>query len=413
MKHHPTKSPSSLDSKDKCVFFTSGEAGEPAIQGIKLHSFFEKVCYEEDPKEIERIHNELINEGVDKEKVEGIYWAKSELETLLNREDGLEATLRNRIDNKQVQQEQEVKVVDDNFKEISYGTLDLFSDFGETGFLVDLKTGRDNDYELQMLFYALAMFQARSFQMIKVVELYSSMGFSKIYYVNEEECRRKIFAISEKIDNSHLYKRHPFSKCNWCEKAKTCDARRLQVAEVVEAREEFPKSIDFKSSRVRDALIALNLEDPEANKEKIQELSEEMMYIYDCATQAEKFLSGAKASITKLFNEGISIDGLKFQQKKGSMTITDVNEVFKMTKMNPEDFLKLTKVSIKDLSDAVDVESLYQLNDLEIPEEFIGVRSKKLLKSKAKNALENLINPFCERGTGSTSVVRDKKKAVK
>lgn len=430
--HHKI-GPSKLPALAACPCYVSDPKGSAAAEkGSDLHKVFEysikgilREVAEKDPA------FRLLLQGFKDSDLAGIQWAtESVRETIAialsipTSEIDLPALVKAGT----LRVEERVSVIDDNFEEVNFGTLDLWFSVPGVAILWDLKTGRRRNYREQMANYCLAKFQEDP----TISRIRSILLFSAERKSDEDEfdlaSAESVFwaAINGATDENR--KANPCDYCSWCLSRPTCPALLSGVDLVRMDRPDlFPEGEAFRSSEtLKKAIAALEWfkdaaagpsseEELENATKNLSQYSEALAYLFTTAKVAAKYLEGVENSVKEAIRLGIPVPGYKLQKKSGAVEVSDIQGLYNLLKISPDLFLSACKVSTEKLVEAVPAEKIEALvldSGIKIPYDFRKKSGSGILKASLKKAFDLFLEStgILQRGADSFSVVAEKKK---
>jgi len=240
--HHPY-GPSNFPAWSHCSCYEStpvpeGDISHPANRGTLMHIAFEyKLMRGYVPKE--------IAEELSSDELDGVMWAVEWVEQ------GIPAPLEK-------YSEEKVTCIDGDFNELYSGTLDLMWVDGEGCLnILDLKTGEERDYHMQLMGYALPAMEARGVDMCLVHVLNTRYRSHNSEVIRKEEARTSVLALLEDVQAVDIDPM-PCDYCAWCTKQPTCPALVEGAVTIAQGYDESAPTFDFDnfhSSEVTDPVV--------------------------------------------------------------------------------------------------------------------------------------------------------------
>lgn len=432
--HHKI-GPSKLPALAACPCYVSDPKGSAAAdKGSDLHKVFEhnvkgtlRKVTEADPA------FRSMLQGFKDADLAGIQWATESVRETIAIALGVptsEVDLAALVADGSLRVEEKVSVIDENFEEVNFGTLDLWFSKNGIAILWDLKTGRRRNYREQMANYALAKFQ----EIPELVRIRSILLFSAERSTFEEEfdleTAESVFWSAIKGANDPLRKPSPCDYCSWCLSKSTCPALLSGVDLVRKDRPDlFPEGEAFRSSETlkkaiealddfRDAASQPIVEETlEKATKNLAQYSEALAYLLKTAKVAAKYLEGVENSVKEAIRAGVPVPGFKLQKKSGAVEVSDIQGLYNLLKISPDLFLSACKVSTEKLVEAVPAEKIEALvldSGIKIPDDFRKKSGSGILKASLKKAFDMFLEStgVLQRGADSFSVVADKGKEV-
>ena len=430
--HHKI-GPSKLPALAACPCYVSDPKGSAAAdKGSDLHKVFEhnvkgtlRKVSDADPA------FRSMLQGFKDSDLAGIQWATESVRETIAIALGVptsEVDLAALVADGSLRVEERVSVIDENFEEVNFGTLDLWFSVPGVAILWDLKTGRRRNYREQMANYALAKFQ----EIPELVRIRSILLFSAERKIDEDEfdlaTAESVFWSAIKGATDPLRKPSPCDYCSWCLSKSSCPSLLSGVDLVRKDRPDlFPEGEAFRSSEtLKKAIEALDdfrdaASQPitEGTLEKatknLAQYSEALAYLLKTAKVAATYLEGVENSVKEAIRAGVPVPGFKLQKRAGSADVTNIQGLYNLLQISPDLFLSACKVSTEKLVEAVPAEKIENLvlgSGLKIPDDFKKKNGVGLLKSHLKKSFDFYLESegIVERGADSFSVVADKKK---
>ena len=347
---HAEHSPSKFPQYEKCLCFESAPVGAAAKQGSYEHEVLENF-----------MKGRTIGD-VDDATIDKVQWA---YETVLS------DVTRLKVQATEVQIEQRVGITDENFEEVTFGTLDIsFRDY-----LYDYKSGQMRNYWGQMAVYALGMMQAKNLKKVNVVILYGRFKKRDEYVIELAEAEEYVFGLITALKGGDLVpKKNDY--CGWCQKKTSCPEIIGPVKAVLK-KLDIP---DISPRRLRDLLSK--------SRDKLKPgMISELMPV------AEAVQSWADAIIGKCreyLDAEQDVPGWKLQSKNGAKFINDVSKARELLGIDAENFINACTVSLPKLS------KLYRSYDAELKSD-----------AAARIAVESKIETVLAQKKASISMVKD------
>lgn len=432
--HHKI-GPSKLPALAACPCYVSDPKGSAAAEkGSDLHEIFEhsvKGTLREKAEKDQRFR--LLLQSFKDSDLAGIQWATESVRETIAISLSVptaEIDLAALVKAGTLRVEEKVSVIDENFEEVNFGTLDLWFSVPGVAILWDLKTGRRRNYREQMANYCLAKFQEDP----TISRIRSILLFSAERKIDEDEfdleTAESVFWSAIRGATAADRKANPCDYCSWCLSRPTCPALLSGVDLVRMDRPDlFPEGEAFRSSEtLKKAIAALEVFqnaatdpiDEELLKEATSELSqysEALSYLLRTAKVAAKYLEGVENSVKEAIRLGIPVPGYKLQKKSGAVEVSDIQGLYNLLKISPDLFLSACKVSTEKLVEAVPAEKIEALvldSGIKIPNDFRKKSGSGILKASLKKAFDMFLEStgVLQRGADSFSVVAEKKKEV-
>ena len=275
MSHHATLSPSKLDKLNECLHFEGKPAGPAAKRGTEIHEkladAFQRREAPKDPlllRAYNRAKQYLLS-------VEGI--------------------------------EEKVQLLDDNLEVVTFGTADLYGK-GENGLvLVDFKSGSQpaSSYYHQMAAYALMLMEQEDEESCTAVIIPVDDEENEAFAIDftRESAAEVVWPLIDRVKaKAENPRENQF--CNWCKRRSECPVWTLPAAEAI--------------APVREKLL-FTQEDALTRPEAYMDAFKKLEGIFEDW--------GIKDALKLKLEGGIAVPGWKLQNRKGSQSVNDVEEV--------------------------------------------------------------------------------------
>lgn len=432
--HHKI-GPSKLPALAACPCYVSDPKGSAAAEkGSDLHEIFEhsvKGTLREKAEKDQRFR--LLLQSFKDSDLAGIQWATESVRETIAISLSVptaEIDLAALVKAGTLRVEEKVSVIDENFEEVNFGTLDLWFSVPGVAILWDLKTGRRRNYREQMANYCLAKFQEDP----TISRIRSILLFSAERKIEEDEFDLEtaefVFWSAIRGATAADRKANPCDYCSWCLSRPSCPALLSGVDLVRMDRPDlFPEGEAFRSSEtLKKAIAALELfkdaaagpsseEEIENATKNLSQYSEALAYLFTTAKVAAKYLEGVENSVKEAIRLGIPVPGYKLQKKSGAVEVSDIQGLYNLLKISPDLFLSACNVSTEKLVEAVPAEKIEALvldSGIKIPDDFRKKSGSGILKASLKKAFDMFLEStgVLQRGADSFSVVAEKKKEV-
>lgn len=277
MSHHATLSPSKLDKLNECLHFEGKPAGPAAKRGTEIH---EKLA--EAFKRREAPKDPLLLRAYNRAK------------GYLARIDGIE---------------EKVQLLNDSLEQVTFGTADLYGRSGnDTLVLVDFKSGSQPaaSYYHQMAAYALMLMEQEDEESCTAVIIPVDDEDNEAFAIDftRESAAEVIWPLIERVKAKDENPREN-QFCNWCAKrSQGCPVWNLPAAEAL--------------APVREKLL-FTQEDALTHPEAYMDAFKKLEGIFEDW--------GIKEALKAKLESGIAVPGWKLQTRKGSQSVSDVEEV--------------------------------------------------------------------------------------
>lgn len=205
-RHHPTLAPSAFPALAKCAQYQGSlTVGAAAIRGTRIGATVEEILTGQ--KQEEAFDLNEINPDVAIE----IAWTRTALEAIYG-------------DFVELEVEEEVAILDDEFREVTFGTADYY----RYGHLADLKTGEKRSYREQMAALSLGFMDRDGLETMTVSLLWSRFQEVETWTWSRAEVEAIVWPIIHAVRASLPPVPNPY--CSWCRKKETCSARTRAVS---------------------------------------------------------------------------------------------------------------------------------------------------------------------------------------
>jgi len=346
---HHGMGPSNFPAWAHCTRYKGEPVPEDDLEnraniGTLMHLCFEKgVMGEEMPQD--------ILDFLSEEDKAGLMWA-------------IEWVTDNTADDRE--SEKKVVCIDDDFNELYFGTLDLqWTDEDGVLHVLDLKTGNQRDYSLQLMGYALPAMEAKGVKECVIHTLYTKSMHEDSITVNHNECKDTIMTLLMDVTEEPLMDPMPCSYCDWCRNAASCSALSDGAVKVVQGYvDEVPFELEtYHSSELTDP--------------------NQMAKAYWMAKKLKKWCESVEKHAKDMaITQGMPVPGTKVCVRGGSNSVKDVSEAYRLSQLSIDDFFSCCFFSMSKLIDLV-------------------AKTEGIKKSEAKAKVEELLQPTLVRGRGT------------
>ena len=355
IKHHHELSPSKFPAWLECPCFESSlEVRKDATEGTKQHAVLEAVLSGDDSP----------LEQLEPQAKDSVRWAAGYISTL--------------AESAKISSEVRVEYSTlDGFaakgkSTVFFGTADALIVKGNLAELIDFKSGAQvHSHRAQLAGYALAVFSMRP--RLKTIRCHVLYGRSKevdAWSLTQADAAGVVVPILESRQNQDRSP-SPCEYCSFCGDRMTCPALTERVNTVVKANEW------------QDLLPSLRepgtITDP-------SKMSQALTVARSVAIWAD----AVRKAATNLAKEGAILPGYRIQERKGTRSLTDLDEVFNRSCLTPAQFVSACKVSIPKLITAY-------------------ADAKDLNKAQASQEIESKLGDLIQESPPSVSLVVDRK----
>jgi hypothetical protein len=312
--------------------------------GTLMHLCFEKAITEGPmPQD--------ILDFLSEEDSKGLQWA-------------LEWVADNTADNRE--SEKKVVCIDDDFNEVYFGTLDLqWTDEDGLLHILDLKTGNQRDYSLQLMGYALPAMEAKSVKQCMIHTLYTKSLYEDSMTVEYSECKDTIMTLLMDVTEEPLMDPMPCSYCDWCVNASSCSALNDGAVKVVQGYvDEIPFELEtYHSSELTDP--------------------NQMAKAFWMAKKLKKWCESVEKHAKDMaITQGLPVPGTKVCVRSGSNSVKDVSHAYRLSGLSTGDFFSCCSLKMGALIDMV-------------------ANNEGIKKSEAKIKVEELLQDTLVKGRGT------------
>jgi hypothetical protein len=223
--------------------------------------------------------------------------------------------------------EEEVVVLNDDFSELTYGTIDCASKSGK--FLIDYKSGDHRDYRAQLAAYAVGLMQRFGHHEIEAAILYGKNMTVETFLIKREPAEKMLREIAAAVNNPD---KMPVvcEYCGWCKNMAECHAVSERAIVVAQGRDDW-KLENYHSSEI-------------TNPEQIAKA-------LDLAKLLAKWCESVKSNALRLCLDGRTIPGYKVKERVGSRKISDVLKVYNRVGLSIENFVNCCDIKVTKLED--------------------------------------------------------------
>lgn len=320
-EHHPTLPPSSFPMFAKCPCYKSGETGEAAESGSRQHALLAMMLDD----------HQVIPEdkcGCSETEVEQVEWARGYIAC--------------RTTDKRLV-EKRLTLMDDDFNEITFGTLDVVELVSEANGdvlkIFDYKSGEDHGYQAQMAVYARMAMIAFGQNRCEVHEVYGRRRHYDEYRITLADTD----FIMDIIKNVQNPDKVPAlcSFCNWCAQNGTCPAATTPIVKVAT---EYEPENPVAALPLGDVTNwhASQITDPK-----------QMSIVLMVAEHLGKWAAAVKAHAQAAALQGMEIPGYALKPGRRTRTVTDMNLVYEASGLTLPDFLGCCSASVPELEKEV------------------------------------------------------------
>ncbi len=344
--HHQSLAPSSLPALEECACYVSDSRETPWSEaGTTQHAVLAHI--------LEGLKDTGLNE-LEIEGREGVKWAADYVKGYTKKDLFIERRMA---------------LLDDDFKEITFGTPDAYClyDNGEGVDVFDFKSGQIANYEAQVAAYALMVMRATGTHTATTHVLFGRFQKAFRFTMTRREAQTRVDSAIARAKNPNRIE-EPCKFCDWCAKAATCSALANRANAVVAGREDW----------ALEQYHATKIDDP-AEMAKALKI-------------AKAVVAWSKAIIfhaEQMASKGQMPTGFTWKEKQGNRGITNILDAYEALGLPREKFMPLCSVPIGE------IEKTYA--------EFFG---KTLAVSKREVAQK--LEPCLERGKPSKSLTQEK-----
>ena len=212
--HHPTLSPSAFPKLNLCIeYWPNPVVGKAADRGTDLHA------------QIEKHHTH------------GTPISNPDAASAYARAKGYISDVRG--------VEQTLQLIDEDMKEVTFGTADMWGYHEGSLVLVDYKSGTRSDprsYLEQMAVYALMLMERTGEESCISVIVGIDTGNDHIESWTLENAREIVFGIIDRVQ-AKMEPANVNQYCKWCAKKSTCPTRLSPAIEVISSTEIVPSEM--------------------------------------------------------------------------------------------------------------------------------------------------------------------------
>jgi hypothetical protein len=332
-RHHPTLSPSKFPALSKCPKYESGEVGEAANRGTRIHGMMEAILKGTEP-----------NRDYDHDEVQEAIWAAD--------------TVRDLAGGDLVTSENEVSLYDEKGNQITFGTVDAYWTDGVKIHVADLKTGQPRDSWAQMAVYGLALLDDDlTTDRCELHLIYSKTKQIESREFSRSEMEALVYPVIEAVRNGNPP--NPCEYCNWCSKVSECPAIKTSLA------------IAYKSD-------GMELTDGAVEALKNPTCPQDWSLKVQIANAVLAWATKAKDEAKEHVKAGGVVPGYQIRIQAGNRQIDDVQLAFSLSGLEPHQFLEACKVSITSLESEI-------------------ATSKGIKKAEAKRYVESMLSSCISR----------------
>ncbi len=256
--------------------------------------------------------------------------------------------------------------------EVYFGTADALILRGNLADLIDYKSGGDDrKHRPQLAGYALALFSMRA--RIKTVRCHVLYGRNKrvdLWSLTQADAAGTVIPILESRQNL-ARSPSPCEHCSFCGDRMTCPALTERVNAVVKANEW------------ENLLPALRKPGTITDPAK---MSQALTVARSVATWAD----AVRKAATNLAKEGAILPGYRIQERKGTRTLTDLDEAYAQSCLTPAQFVSACKISLPKLITAY-------------------ADANEMPKTQASQEIETKLGNLIQEAPPSISLVVDRK----
>jgi uncharacterized protein DUF2800 len=292
MSHHKRFAPSSFPKLAKCAKFqpdknagdeTKREGGR--VRHAAWSDLFKRAgSFDELPKVLDSHPTLTLQER------EGLLWAAEYVNATATSNEALELEYR-------------ISILDDDFNELTFGTLDAAA--GPD--LFDLKWA-DADYDDQMICYALGRMQETGRHLINVHILFALTQHIRKFTVTLEQATERVNKIIADANDPNAVET-PNEYCGYCAHRLTCKALNTRAQAVKEGREDWALE-NYHASQITDP----------------SEMAKALILWRQLKDWGESVEYHAK----QMARDGKSLPGFKLTEKQGKRECTDIGKAFSL-----------------------------------------------------------------------------------
>lgn len=350
-KHH-TLSPSAFPAWEHCPAFNPDPTEtEYAAEGTKQHKALAALLHG-DGEPLATLSQDAR---------ESVEWAARYVFDKVDEA----ATERDRAP---IETERRLRHVDEDGKEVYFGTADAVSG----NLLFDYKSGDDTrDYRAQLAGYALALFDLLfDCERVACHLLYGRIRRVNVFTFTREEAAAIVYPILRARADANRNPT-PCDWCGYCADRLTCPALTVRAVAVAEAREDWKGELPAIAhpSKITDPGL--------------------MAKALTLARFVSEWCDSVKHHALELAKTGAAIPGFTLQERRGTRTVEDLNTAYARTGLEPAAFLGACKLSLPKLAEAY-------------------AEAKGLKKAAAAREVENLLADLITEAAPTLSLVRER-----